>query len=105
MQHMSYKSIVSQHEEDFLNHQRNTSSSHHDIIAFEKQLQEKVLANAVEGYDAFVYGSSISEAGAVHVGSGHENSHFNVSFTSKALLSNVLNAQQFNDSGIPVSGQ
>ena len=84
---------------NFLNHQRNTSSSHHDIIAFEKQLQEKVLANAVEGYDAFVYGSSISEDGAVHVGSGHENSHFNVSFTSKALLSNVLNAQQFNDSG------
>ena len=49
--------------------------------------------------DAFVYGSSISEDGAVHVGSGHENSHFNVSFTSKALLSNVLNAQQFDDSG------
>ena len=58
-----------------------------------------MLANAVEGYDAFLYGSSISEDGAVRVGSGHENSHFNVSFTSKALLSNVLNAQQFNDSG------
>ena len=58
-----------------------------------------MFANAVEGYDAFVYSSSISEDGAVHVGSGHENSHFNVSFTSKALLSNVVNAQQFNDSG------
>ena len=82
---------------NFLNHQRNTSSTHHDLSAFERQLNEKVFANAVERYDAFIYGSSIQEDGTVNVGSGHENSHVNISFTSRALLDNVNNAQQLNN--------
>ena len=85
--------------QNFLNYQRNTNSTHHDVSSFEKQLETHTVRDARENHTAFVFGSSVLEDGSVKIGSGHENSHFNVSFTSRSLLANVKKAQEMNDSG------
>lgn len=83
--------------QNYLNYQRTTNSTHHDIALFEAQLQKMQFKDATESHSAFVYGSCIKEDGAVSVGSGHANSHFNVSFTSRDLLGNVKKAQELNN--------
>jgi len=48
---------------NLLDHQRNKASSHHDIGAFEKQLEKLSFQNAAEGHDAFVYGCAVQSDG------------------------------------------
>ena len=84
---------------NFLDYERDKTATHHDIAAFEAQVGKIQVHNAVRNSDAFVFGSCIQEDGSIKVGSGHENSHFNVSFTSRSLLANVKRAQEHNDSG------
>ena len=43
-----------------------------------------------------IFGSCIQEDGSIKVGIWNENSHSNVSFTSRSLLANVKRAQEHN---------
>ena len=83
--------------QNYLNYKQTSNSSHHDIEAFQKQLSDMTPMHARETHDTFVFGTLVEPDGSVVVGSGHENSHFNVSFTSRALLANIKKAQDLNN--------